>query len=257
MYTIYHRRELSGIKQGSFEIIENTRLAEDIYRLGLSGNVSEIKRPGQFINLKLDGFFLRRPLSVFRLGEDTVSVIYKTVGEGTVALSLMKPGQCLDVLTGLGNGFDTEESGNAPLLVGGGVGIPPLYFLAQRLLLEGKNVTAVLGFNKASEIFCVKDFEDLGLKPLITTADGSCGIKGLVTDALPGLSYSYLYCCGPEPMLKALYFACDTDAQFCFERRMGCGFGVCMGCSCKTLTGSKRICKDGPVLKKEEILWQT
>ena len=220
----------------------------------LKGDVSDIKRAGQFINIALDGFYLRRPLSVFDKSEDTVSVIFKKVGKGTISLSEKPIGDKLDVLTGLGNGYDTSLSGDKPLLIGGGVGIPPLYLLAKELICQNKNVTVIMGFNKKDEIFCEKDFLKLGCKVIITTVDGSYGIKGFVTDAI-GADYSYFYTCGPEPMLKAVYKATKTEGQFSFEERMGCGFGACMGCSCRTVTGYKRICKDGPVLKKEEILW--
>jgi len=199
--------------------------------------------------------FLRRPISVCDVTEDAVTIIYKVVGKGTEQLSLMQSGT-LDVLTGLGNGYDTSVSGDTPVLLGGGVGVPPMYMLAKQLIAEGKKPTVVLGFNKADEVFYETEFADLGAKVLVTTVDGSHGIKGFVTTALEDIDYSYFYTCGPEPMLKAVFAATKTSGQFSFEERMGCGFGACMGCSCKTVTGYKRICKDGPVLKKEEILWE-
>ena len=242
------------MKKQVFTITENTALTPFLNKLVLKGDTADIKRAGQFINIEISGFYLRRPLSVFDKNENTVSVIFKKVGGGTLALSEKAAGDTLDVLTGLGNGYDTSLSGDSPLLIGGGVGIPPLYLLAKELISEGKTVTVIMGFNKKDEVFCEKDFRELGCEVIITTVDGSHGIKGFVTDAMEQ-EYSYLYTCGPEPMLKAVYKASKTEGQFSFEERMGCGFGACMGCSCKTVTGFKRICKDGPVLKKEEILW--
>ena len=244
------------MKQITLTIVENTKLAEGIYRLRLAGDTSAITAPGQFVNLKLAGFFLRRPISVCDWTERKVTLIYKALGRGTDAMTHMAPGTELDVLTGLGNGYDVSCGGEHPLLVGGGVGIPPLYGLAKRLAAQGKHVTAVLGFNRASEIFLAEEFRALGTEVVIATADGSAGMQGLVTDGMAAVSdYTYLYTCGPEPMLKAVYAACKTSGQFSFEERMGCGFGACMGCSCKTKYGNKRICKDGPVLEKEEIIW--
>jgi len=242
------------MKKQEFTVTENTALTPFLNKMVLKGDVSDIKGAGQFINIALDGFYLRRPLSVFDKSEDTVSVIFKKVGKGTESLAEKCAGDKLDILTGLGNGYDTSLSGDKPLLIGGGVGIPPLYLLAKELISEGKAVTVIMGFNKKDEIFCEKDFLKLGCKVIITTVDGSYGIKGFVTDAI-GADYSYFYTCGPEPMLKAVYKATKTEGQFSFEERMGCGFGACMGCSCRTVTGYKRICKDGPVLEKEEILW--
>ena len=235
-------------------ITENTPLTKDVYRMKLAGDVSAITAPGQFINIKLDGLFLRRPISVCDRDGETVTIIYKVVGKGTEALRRMRPGETLNVLTGLGNGYDTSLSGGKPLLLGGGVGVPPLYLLAKRLLAEGKQVRVVLGFNTKDEVFCEQAFKDLGCEVTVATVDGSYGVKGFVTDALPE-EYTYFYTCGPEPMLKAVYRATKTGGQFSFEERMGCGFGACMGCSCKTITGYKRICKEGPVLRKEEILF--
>lgn len=242
------------MKQGIFEITENSALTENVLKMTLSGDVSEIKKSGQFINISIEGLFLRRPISVYDKTDKTVTVIYKVVGEGTERMSKMKPGDKLDVLTGLGNGFDTSLSGDKPVVIGGGVGVPPMYLLAKELKSEGKQVTAILGFNRESEIFAREEFEKICDKVIITTVDGSCGVKGFVTDAL-GFDYTYTYCCGPEAMLKAVYNKTVTSGQYSFEERMGCGFGACMGCSCKTKYGNKRICKDGPVLEKEEIIW--
>ena len=222
----------------------------------LAGDVSAIKNPGEFINIRLDGFYLRRPISVYDLSDDAVTIIYKVVGKGTAAMAEMAVGEQLQVLTGLGNGYDLGASGDRPLLIGGGVGVPPMYLLAKRLLAQGKQVSVILGFNTAEEVFGEEAFKAIGCDVTVTTVDGSRGVKGFVTDALPE-EYSYFYTCGPEPMLKAVYRATTTSGQFSFEERMGCGFGACMGCSCKTVTGYKRICKDGPVLRKEEILWES
>ena len=244
------------MKQITLTVTENTRLADGIYRLRLAGDTSAITAPGQFVNLKLSGFFLRRPISVCDWTERKVTLIYKVLGRGTDAMTRMAPGTELDALTGLGNGYDVSRSGERPLLVGGGVGIPPLYGLAKRLTAQGRRVTAVLGFNRAQEEFLVEDFRALGVNVLVLTADGSDGIPGLVTDGMAlAEPYTYLYTCGPEPMLHAVYDRCATSGQFSFEERMGCGFGACMGCSCRTKYGSKRICTDGPVLVKEEIVW--
>ena len=244
------------MQQNSFTIIENKPLTDSVYRLRLGGNTSAITAPGQFVNIKLNGFFLRRPISVCDRSGSMLTLIYKTVGKGTEKLSTMTKGQQLDMLTGLGNGYDLAPSGAHPLLIGGGVGVPPLFGLADELLGKGCKVTAILGFNTASEIFYADEFRMLGVETYITTVDGSAGIKGFVTDAMKDLDYSYFYTCGPEPMLKAVYRTSKTDGQFSFEKRMGCGFGACMGCSCRTITGYKRICKEGPVLKKGEILWE-
>ena len=242
------------MKQTILTIKENIRLTDSVMKMTLSGDVSAITNPGQFINIALDGLYLRRPISVFDKDENTVTVIYKVVGKGTEQMSKMVCGEKLDVLTGLGNGYDTSLSGDKPLLLGGGVGVPPLYMLAKKLIAEGKKVSVILGFNTKNEVFCEEDFKKLGCDVTVTTADGSYGVKGFVTDAFPQ-EYTYFFTCGPEPMLKAVYNKSATSGQMSFEERMGCGFGACMGCSCKTLTGYKRICKDGPVMKKEEILW--
>lgn len=243
------------MKQGIFEIAENTSLTENVYRMRLIGDVSDITASGQFINIKLNGCFLRRPISVCDMDENSVTIIYKVVGKGTEQMSRMKNGERLDILTGLGNGYDTSLSGEHPLLIGGGIGVPPLYMLAKQLCGQNKSVTVILGFNSTNEVFYEKEFLELGCEVKVTTVDGSYGTKGFVTAAFPD-AYSYFYTCGPEPMLKAVCKAAETEGQLSFEERMGCGFGACMGCSCKTITGYKRICKDGPVMKKEEILWE-
>ena len=243
------------MKQSFFEIIENTALTADVYRMRLRGDTSAITAPGQFVNLKLDGMYLRRPISVCDVEGDVLTLVYKVVGKGTEAMSKMTEG-CLDILTGLGNGYDLSASGDKPLLLGGGVGVPPMYMLCRKLIESGKQVTVVLGFNKASEIFYEEEFRALGATVYVTTVDGSYGIRGFVTDAMKDIEYSHFFTCGPEPMLKAVWNASVTEGQLSFEERMGCGFGACMGCSCKTLTGNKRICKEGPVLRKEEILWK-
>ena len=242
------------MKQSIFTIISNEALTRDVYKMVLSGDTSAVTNCGQFVNIQLDGLFLRRPISVCDYDAETLTIIYKVVGKGTEAMAGMKSGEKLDILTGLGNGYDLTLSGSNPVLLGGGVGVPPMYNLAKKLVAEGKQVSVILGFNTQSEIFYENEFKALGCDVTVTTVDGSYGVKGFVTDALPE-SYTYFYTCGPEPMLKAVYKATTTSGQMSFEERMGCGFGACMGCSCKTLTGYKRICKEGPVMKKEEILW--
>ena len=242
------------MKRVILTIKENTPLTSNVYKMTLTGDVSQIKA-GQFVNILIDGLFLRRPISVCDLSNDTVTIIYKVVGKGTEKMSTMQVGDSLDVLTGLGNGYDLSKSGDNPVLIGGGVGVPPMYLLARRLIEQGKKPVVILGFNTKNEIFYEQEFKALGLDVLVTTVDGSYGIKGFVTDALKEIEYSYFYTCGPEPMLKAVYNASITQGQMSFEERMGCGFGACMGCSCKTLTGNKRICKEGPVMLKEEIIW--
>ncbi|MBR0441914.1 MAG: dihydroorotate dehydrogenase electron transfer subunit [Firmicutes bacterium] len=243
------------MKDVLFTIKENLAIAPQVYRMILTGDCSQITAPGQFVNIRLDGLYLRRPISVCDLGGDDLTIIYKVVGKGTEQMSRMKGGGSLQVLTGLGNGYDLSCAGDAPLLIGGGVGVPPMYLLARKLREQGKNVSVVLGFNTKNEIFYEEEFRALGCGVTVTTVDGSYGTKGFVTDGLPE-NYSYFYCCGPEPMLKAVYKKARTSGQFSFEERMGCGFGACMGCSCRTITGYKRICKDGPVMRKEEILWE-
>ena len=243
------------MKKGLFEIVENIALTESVYKMTLSGDVSDITAPGQFVNVQLDGLYLRRPISVCDLSEDAFTIVYKAVGKGTNQMSRMRSGQ-LDVLTGLGNGYDLSVSGDRPVLLGGGVGVPPMYLLAKKLIAQGKQVKVILGFNTRNEVFFEQEFEALGAAVTVTTVDGSYGLKGFVTDALSDMEYTYFYTCGPEPMLKAVYKTSCTSGQFSFEKRMGCGFGACMGCSCKTITGYKRICKEGPVMRKEEILWE-
>ncbi|MBE6537671.1 MAG: dihydroorotate dehydrogenase electron transfer subunit [Ruminococcaceae bacterium] len=243
------------MKQSLFEIIENRPLTKSVYLMRLSGDISDITASGQFVNLKLDGFFLRRPISVCDSEDGILTLIYKVVGKGTEYMSSLTTGEKLDILTGLGNGYDLSKSGDKPLLVGGGVGVPPLYKLAKELLKKGKTVTVILGFNTKSEVFWEEEFTKIGAKTIVTTVDGSRGVKGFVTDAMKDIDYTYFYSCGPEPMLKALYNASPTSGEMSFEERMGCGFGACMGCSCKTVSGNKRICKEGPVLKKEDIIW--
>ncbi len=242
------------MKQSMFQITENVKLTDNVMRMRLKGDTSEIARSGQFVNIKLDGLFLRRPISVCDCDGDELTIIYKIVGRGTALMAEMSSGE-LDVLTGLGNGYNTSLSGDKPLLIGGGVGVPPMYLLAKKLVAEDKKVSVILGFNTASEVFYEEEFKKLGCDVFVTTVDGSYGTKGFVTAVMDSVDYTYTFCCGPEPMLKAVHSASETSGQYSFEERMGCGFGACMGCSCKTVTGYKRICKEGPVLEKEEILW--
>lgn len=243
------------MKQGIFSLLENAPLTSAVYRMVLEGDTSAITAPGQFVNISIPGLFLRRPISVCDWAENRLTLIYKTVGRGTDALAAMAPGETLDLLTGLGNGYDLTKSGDAPLLVGGGVGVPPLYGLAKALLSQGKSVDVVLGFNTASEIFYVSEFETLGAEVHIATADGSVGTKGFVTDVMKSLPYSYFYACGPLPMFRAMEKVARTSGQYSFEERMGCGFGACVGCTMETALGPRRVCKDGPVFEREVILW--
>ena len=242
------------MKQQILTITENVPVTATVYCMQLESADLEQQNPGGFVNIRLDGLFLRRPISVYDSEPGSLTILYKVVGRGTEQMATMKAGKTLDVLTGLGNGYDLSKAGSEPLLLGGGVGVPPLYLLAKQLTAAGRKVHAVLGFNTAEEVFGEEVFKALGCGVTVTVADGSYGVKGFVTDALPE-NYSYFYTCGPEPMLRAVYRATKTSGQFSFEERMGCGFGACMGCSCRTITGYKRICREGPVLEKEEILW--
>ena len=238
-----------------FTLKESRKIAKNTYEWVMEGDTSHITAPGQFVNIKLDGFYLRRPISVADVEGNNLTIVYKVVGEGTEKMANMPVGAELLVLTGLGNGYDLEPSGDAPLLIGGGAGVPPMYLLARRLRALGKSVSVILGFGSADEVFYKERFETIGARVYVTTVDGSEGIKGFVTDAMPEIEYSYFYTCGPEPMRKAVYNNSTTSGQFSFEERMGCGFGACMGCTCETKYGNKRICRDGPVLVKEEIVW--
>ena len=243
------------LKTVDFTILENKQIAKDVYLMALSGNTSGISASGQFVNIKLSGLYLRRPISVCDYEENKLTIIYKAVGKGTEQMSKMNVGQTLNILLPLGNGYNLDADTKNPLILGGGVGVPPMYNLAKELVKRGKKVTAVLGFNTKEDVFYKEEFEKLGVDVKITTADGSVGTKGFVTDVIDDVDYDYFFCCGPEPMLKAVYNKSVTSGEFSFEERMGCGFGACMGCSCKTKYGNKRICKDGPVLVKEEIIW--
>lgn len=244
---------LNMYKQGIYKVLSNQKIAKDVFKMILEGDTQYITAPGQFVNIMLEGRFLRRPISICDCDEGTITIIYKVVGEGTAQMSKMPVGTMLDVLTGLGNGYDISKS-TKPLLIGGGVGVPPMYMLAKRLIEAGQKPVVVLGFNTREEIFYEDEFKALGADVRVTTVDGSYGVKGFVTDAFPD-DYDYFYTCGPMPMFKAVNAKSTTSGQFSFEERMGCGFGACMGCSCKTKYGNKRICKDGPVLVKEEIIW--
>ena len=230
------------MKQEIFTIESNKKIAKDVYELILAGNTDEITAPGQFVNIALDGFYLRRPISVCDYESGKLTLIYKVVGRGTEKLALMSEGETLDILTGLGNGYETAKSGESPVLIGGGVGVPPMFNLAKKLIAEGKKVTAILGFNTRDEVFYEDEFKAAGAETIIVTADPDAA--------------SCIYTCGPEPMFRALSKVVKTEGQYSFEERMGCGFGACMGCSCKTLTGNKRICKEGPVMESGEIIWK-
>lgn len=241
--------------RGIYKIVSNKPLTKDAFEMILSGDTSAITAPGQFINIKLDGFYLRRPISICDYDNNTVTILYKVVGGGTEAMSRLESGAELDILCGLGNGFDVSKSGEKPVLIGGGVGVPPLYNLCKKLIESGKKVTVILGFNTASEIFYKEKFESLGAEVYVSTVDGSSGVKGFVTDVLKNIDYDYFFTCGPMPMFRAIEKIASSSGQYSFEERMGCGFGACMGCSCKTKYGNKRICRDGPVLEREEIIW--
>lgn len=241
--------------QGIYTVMSNIALTHSVYKMVLQGDTSALTAPGQFVNLTVDGCFLRRPISVYDWDETTITIIYKVVGEGTEKMAKWQKGYECDILVGLGNGFNMSRSGDTPLLIGGGVGIPPLYGLCKRLISDGKKPTVILGFNEQREIFAKEAFEEIGAKTIVATVDGSVGVKGFVTDAMKELSYSYFYTCGPMPMFKAIEKTAIGSGEYSFEERMGCGFGACMGCSCKTKYGNKRICKDGPVLQREEIIW--
>ncbi len=243
------------MKQGIYEIKSNVKIAKDVYKMVLAGETSAITAPGQFVNILLEGKYLRRPISICDWDEGSITLIYKVVGNGTEQMAKMPIGEKLDLLVGLGNGYNTAKSGAKPLLIGGGVGVPPLFALCKKLIAEGKKPQVVLGFNKAEEVFLKDEFEALGATVTIATADGSVGVKGFVTDAMKEMDYDYFFTCGPEPMFRAIERTVAVSGQYSFEERMGCGFGACMGCSCKTKYGNKRICKDGPVLEREEIIW--
>lgn len=247
-------------KRNRYKVLSNRPLTADVWEMKLEGDTQYITVPGQFVNIELAGRFLRRPISVCDYDERTLVLVYKVIGEGTRQMSEILPGSVLDLLTGLGNGFTLQKQSRRPLLVGGGVGVPPLYRLAKELLAAGRQTTVVLGFNRSDEVFYRDEFAALGARVYLATADGSAGMRGFVTDVLRSaeIGYDYFYACGPLPMLRAL---CETlpssiGGQLSFEERMGCGFGACMGCTCKTKDGYKRICKDGPVLKREEIVWE-
>ena len=236
-------------------VLENAPLTSQVWKMRLSADTSAITAPGQFVNIRLPGLYLRRPISICDWDEESLTLIYKVVGKGTDAMTRIKPPHRLDLLVGLGNGYDTTKSGQKPLLLGGGVGVPPLYGLCKALLREGKDVTVILGFNAKEELFYEEEFKALGAKVFVTTVDGSYGEKGFVTDVMKNLDYTYFYTCGPSPMFRAIEKTAVTSGQFSFEARMGCGFGACMGCSMETKSGAKRVCKDGPVFEREEILW--
>ena len=242
------------MKQGLFEILENRPLTAAVMQIRLKGDCSAIKKPGQFVDIKIEGLFLRRPLSVCDCEDGVITLVYKVLGSGTEKLSTMQSGS-LDLLTGLGNGFDPSLSGERPLLIAGGLGFTPLYILAKELIKEGKCPSVILGFNSAEAVIYEDEFKALGAAVTVCTADGSYGVKGFVTEAMKGRDYSYFYTCGPESMYRPVYDCAKSDGEFSFEARMGCGFGACMGCTVPTRDGYKRVCKDGPILYKEEIVW--
>lgn len=243
------------MKQGIFEVVSNETLLPVLHRLRLRGDCSAVQRPGQFVDVQLEGLFLRRPFSVCDAEGDTLTVVVKRVGRGTERICAMQPGDTLELLTGLGNGFDLACAGDRPLLLGGGSGVPALYWSCKRLLAAGRRPIAALGFNTARESFYLDEFETLGAQLLVLTADGTLGARGLVPDALGMVDYTYLYACGPLPMLAEIDRRAKTDAQLSLEARMGCGFGACMGCTLETVHGPKRVCRDGPVFHRGEVVW--
>ena len=242
------------MKQGIFTVASNRNIAANTWEMVLLGDTSGITAPGQFVNIQLDGMFLRRPISVCHWEEGSLTIVYKAVGRGTEHMTTLGTGAELDILTGLGNGYDLTKCGGKILLIGGGAGVAPMYGLCETLVKSGKQIKVILGFNTADEVYYAEKFEKLGADTVITTVDGSLGVQGFVTAAMD-CDYDYFCTCGPEPMLKAVYAASKTSGQMSFEERMGCGFGACVGCTCETKYGHKRICKDGPVLEKEEIIW--
>ena len=242
--------------QGMYTVLSNRQLAKDTWEMVLGGDSSALTNPGQFINIALEGLYLRRPISVCCYEEGSITIIYKVVGKGTKKMAAMVPGDKLDVLVGLGNGFDVEKSRNRKVaVIGGGVGVPPMYDTARRLKRMGADVTAILGFATKDVSFYIEKFEELGVPVMVTTDDGTLGRKGFVTDALRESGCDYFLACGPTPMLRALHRTGITG-QLSFEERMGCGFGACMGCTCHTLVGTKRVCKDGPVFPTEEVTFE-
>ena len=243
-------------KRDIYTVLENKKIAKDVFLMVLEGDTKYITAPGQFINILVEGFYLRRPISICDWDDKTITIIYKVVGKGTEAMAEMLPGKKLDILTGLGNGFTAKEGSEKPLVIGGGVGAPPMYGVAKHLIEKGAKPTVILGLTSKDDVFYEEEFKALGCEVYVTTNDGSYGTKGFVTDVIKNLEgYDYFYTCGPLPMLKAVAMGTECSGQLSFEERMGCGFGGCMGCSCKTLTGNKRICTEGPVLLKEEIIW--
>lgn len=243
------------MKQSIFEVVSNEPYSESVWKMTLSGDVSAIARPGQFVDIKLGDFQLRRPVSVHDCRDGGFTVMYKVIGDGTAYMKGLAAGDELDILSGLGNGYDTEPSGDKPLLLGGGIGAAPLYWLCRKLLEEGKTPTVVLGFNVLGEIILEDEFKALNVPVIVATVDGSYGVKGFVTDAMKGLEYSYFYACGPMPMLRAIEQTAEGGGQYSLEARMGCGFGACNACTLQTKRGVKQVCKDGPVFDREEIIW--
>lgn len=245
------------MRETTFTLDRVRQLNGDTYELSLSGDASAVTAPGQFVNLELPGYFLRRPISICDWTASSLRLLVKEAGKGTRELVRLTPGTALRVLTGLGNGFAMDLAGSSPVLAGGGIGAAPLYGLARRLLEQGKAPTVALGFRSKADAYYLEEFAALGCPVAVATEDGSLGAKGFVTDciaALPGCDY--VCACGPLPMLKAVHGMPQLKGgQFSFEARMGCGFGACMGCTVPTAGGYKRVCKDGPILFQEEIVW--
>jgi len=238
-----------------YKIINHTQLTENVFKLIIEGNTSTVKRAGQFVNIQIDNFYLRRPISVCDYDDNTITLIYKILGEGTEALSKYRVGDYLDLLVGLGNGFNVDAECQKPLVIGGGVGVPPLYNLTKKLLEKGKNPTLVICFNTEKEIFLYNEFKNLGLNVFVATLDGSFGTKGYFSNVIKEncLNYDYYYACGNLPMIKNIHSFMQVEGQISFEERMGCGFGGCMGCSIKTRNGYKKVCTDTVLLSNEVI----
>lgn len=240
-----------------YTVRENVRLAEKTWRMVLEGDTSLLRAPGRFVNLLLPGKYLRRPISVSDYSDGCLTLLYDVVGDGTKAMSEMEPGTRIPTLTALGNGFNPERECTTPLLLGGGIGCAPLVNLARCLKEAGKTPTVILGFNRKEDVVLEEEFKNMGVRIVVATADGSHGVKGFVTDAMKelGISGDFFYACGPTPMLRALCLGLDIPGEVSLEARMGCGFGACMCCSVRTKDDAKRICKDGPVFLKDELIW--
>ena len=246
------------MKRAVFTVLGNERISADVFDLRLSGDTSELVGSGQFVNADIPDLYLRRPISICDYSPGEMRLVIKIVGKGTQKMASLKEGDPVDLLVPLGNGFDTAKSGKTPYLFGGGVGVAPMVRLAKDLIGQGKKTTVVLGFNSSSDVILYDDYCRIVGKEnvFVTTVDGSFGQKGFVTEVNAD-GASFVYSCGPLPMMKALDKAIECGAEYSFESRMGCGFGACMGCTLASAGGPVRVCREGPVFRKGEILWQT